>query len=98
MKVQHDDPKLQQLESVPGCTTKMDRSLVRAFRKALNLLRNVANETELYQWHSYHFEKLKGKRAHQRSLRLHNQWRLIVEIKEEQGGNVIVVKGIEDYH
>ncbi len=45
------------------------------------------------------FEKLKGKRAHQRSLRINSQWRLIIELREiEDGNKVAVMIAIEDYH
>ncbi|MBX6316083.1 MAG: type II toxin-antitoxin system RelE/ParE family toxin [Isosphaeraceae bacterium] len=44
------------------------------------------------------FEKLKGNRSHQRSMRLNRQWRLIVEIKASNPRNIIVVVGIEDDH
>jgi len=98
MKVHHDDADLERLESDPEFTAGLDKGLVRAFCKVLNLARGVSNEVGLYKWRGLNFEKLKGKRAHQRSIRLNDQWRLIVEIEEEDDGNVLVVKGIEDYH
>lgn len=47
---------------------------------------------------SLHFEKLKGQRAGQRSIRLNRQWRLIVVIEHDDQGKSIVVLDIEDYH
>ena len=47
---------------------------------------------------SLRFEKLKGDRSHQHSLRLNNQWRLIIEIQKADPKNIIVVLDIEDYH
>ena len=47
---------------------------------------------------SLHFEKLKGNRNHQRSLRLNKQWRLILEIQQSTDGKLVVVISIEDYH
>ncbi len=44
------------------------------------------------------FERLKGRRRHQRSLRLNRQFRLIVEVEARPGGNLIALKSIEDYH
>jgi toxin HigB-1 len=46
------------------------------------------------------FEKLSGKRAKQgqRSLRLNNQWRLIVTVDEDEQGNYLTIIDIEDYH
>ena len=46
---------------------------------------------------SLHYEKLKGRRAHQRSMRLNDQFRLILEI-EIVNDRTIVVVSVEDYH
>ena len=44
------------------------------------------------------FEKLKGKRAHQHSLRLNDQWRLIIELRGKGPRKIIGVVEIADYH
>lgn len=61
-------------------------------------LRDAEDERDLYALKSLHFEKLKGARAHQRSLRLNDQFRLIVEIVPTGARNAVVVVSIEDYH
>lgn len=98
MDVGHDDKDLEALEHDPEHKSGFDRSLVRQFRKVMNLVRRVQHETELYAWKGLRFKKLSGNRAHQRSLRLNDQWRLIVEIEDGGPGHTCVVKGIEDYH
>jgi toxin HigB-1 len=98
MDVRHDDDELARLESDPNFTGGRDRSIVRSFRKVLALVRGVPDETGLYQWKSLRFEKLKGDRKHERSLRLNAVWRLIVEIEDGPNGNCMVVKQIENYH
>jgi proteic killer suppression protein len=47
---------------------------------------------------SLHFEKLKGARSHQHSMRLNAQYRLIVELHGKGQEKVVYVVGIEDYH
>jgi proteic killer suppression protein len=98
MDVRHDDDDLARLERDPGFTNGMDRQLVRSFRKAMILVRGIENEKGLYSWPSLHFEKLKGDRKHQRSIRLHGGFRLIVDIEERANGNCMVVKEIDNYH
>lgn len=100
MDVRHDDAELARIESDPDYSGGLATPVVRAFRKVMNIIRSVQNETELYQWKGLRFEKLKGSRSHQCSLRLNDQWRLIVEIEERAGANnnLCAVKGIEDYH
>lgn len=51
-----------------------------------------------YALKALHYEKLKGNRSHQHSMRLTKQWRLILEIKQAEAGKIIIVVSIEDYH
>jgi proteic killer suppression protein len=79
-------------------TGGLDRSIVRAFRKIVGFVVQANDERDLYAYKALHFEKLKGNRSHQRSLRLNKQFRLIIEIRPMRPKNVVVVIGIEDYH
>jgi proteic killer suppression protein len=47
---------------------------------------------------AYHFKKLSGTRAGQYSIRLNDQWRLIIEYVMEGGKKVVSVVEITDYH
>lgn len=98
MDVRHDDDDLARLEADPEYTAGLDRAIVFGFRKVMIVLRAVKHEGEIYNWPSLRFEKLSGKRQHQRSIRINAQWRLIVEIEQGKHGHCIVIKGIEDYH
>ncbi len=72
--------------------------LVRRYRKVMGAIRAASDERDLYKMKSLRFEKLKGKRRHQRSLRLNDQWRLIVQIVGQHPQKRIRVIAIEDYH
>ncbi len=98
MEVSFGDDALDLLETDPQARTAWDHKVVRAYRKVMNFIRQAADERDLYTWKSLNFEKLKGSRSHQHSLRLNDQWRLIVEIRKASPRNVIHVVGIEDYH
>jgi proteic killer suppression protein len=71
---------------------------VRAFRKVMQAIGAAKDERDFYANKGLHFEKLKGRRAGQRSFRLNRQWRLIVEIEKDAAGNAVLVLDIEDYH
>ncbi|MBW4616698.1 MAG: type II toxin-antitoxin system RelE/ParE family toxin [Desmonostoc vinosum HA7617-LM4] len=60
----------------------------------------AVDERDLYAQKGLRFEKFKGKRAkqEQRSLRLTDQWRLIVTVDEDDQGNSLTIIDIEDYH
>ncbi len=73
-------------------------TLVKAFRKRMQFLRAAKTEQDLRNWKALHFEKLKGQRKDERSVRLNDQWRLILKLEQATNGPQIVVVGITDYH
>ncbi len=61
-------------------------------------IRAAADERDFYAMKSLHYEKLAAPRDHQHSMRLNDQYRLIIEVAEESETKHIIVVGIEDYH
>jgi proteic killer suppression protein len=98
MLLEFEDDDLVRLYTEPGFAGVWAKDVVRAFRKVLNLVANAADERDLYAVKSLHFEKLKGKRIGQSSLRLNKQWRLIVQLRDSDAGRIVVIKEIVDYH
>ena len=98
MDVRFADDDLDRLETDAKFNAGFDVSIVRRFRKTMQLIRAAPDERTFYQMKSLHYEKLKGKRSHQRSMRLNDQWRLIVEIEHQEGGKLAVIVSIKDYH
>ena len=99
MDVKYVDPDLDRLETDENYKAGLDAKIVEKFRKTMQLIRAAPDERTFYAFKSLHFEKLKGKRSHQRSMRLNDQWRLILEIeKRADEGNLVVIVSIEDYH
>lgn len=72
--------------------------IARAFRKRLQFIRSSSDERDFYAWRSARFEKLQGKRGHQYSMRLNDQWRLILEMEGDSPKKIVWVVAIEDYH
>lgn len=97
MLVRFADRKLARLETDPAYTAGFGRDVVRAFRKRLQVIRAAADERDFYAMKSLHYEKLKGDRARQRSMRLNDQWRLVLHI-DDAGPRTVVVVSVEDYH
>jgi proteic killer suppression protein len=100
MRYRHADDDLRRLDEDPLYNAGLPRNLVRAYRVRMNAIRVAVNENDLRAIKSYHFEKLKGDRKGQYSIRLNRQFRLIFAIEEEPHGHThtIVILGIEDYH
>ena len=98
MDVEFPNQELDRLELEPGFNAGFSRAVVRAFRKRMQMIRAALDERAFHQLRSLHFEKLKGKRSHQYSMRLNEQWRLVLELHKRGRGTVVVIVDIEDYH
>lgn len=98
MEVEFDDPDLDRLEVDASFTAGLAQPIVRGFRKVLQAIRAATDERDLYRLKGLRFEKLKGSRQYQHSLRINRQWRLIVELRGEGRAKRIGIVGIEDYH
>lgn len=77
---------------------KYGPELVRAFRKKVALLQAVQDERELREHKALRLEKLRGDLAGHHSIRLNDQWRLIIRIAKDDQGKVVLIIEIVDYH
>lgn len=98
MDVEFDDDELRRLEAEEEFTAGFEQPVVRKFRQRMQLLHAAPDERDFYALKSLHFEKLKGDRSHQRSMRLTKKWRLIVELADQGERKLVRVISIEDYH
>ncbi|MFZ2492264.1 MAG: type II toxin-antitoxin system RelE/ParE family toxin [Thermoanaerobaculia bacterium] len=89
---------MRELEWNAQYTAGYQPALVKAFRKRMQAIRAAHSEIDLAAIRGNRFEKLKGDRSHQYSVRLNDQYRLILEIEEQGTQRALVVVGIEDYH
>ena len=98
MEVEFKNTDLDRLEIEARFTAGFAASVVSAYRKRLQMIQSAHDERDFYNMRSLRFEKLKGERAHQHSLRLNDQWRLILELRGKGQDKIVYVIGIEDYH
>jgi proteic killer suppression protein len=76
----------------------MGSDLVNHFRRKMAVVANAADERDLIAMRSLRFEKLIGDRAGQHSIRLNDQWRLILRFRTNDDGRVAVIVELVDYH
>ena len=98
MEIVFQDDSLDRLETDAEYDGGLPAAVVRSYRKRLQAIRAASDERDLYAIRSHRFKKLKGKKSHQHAMRLNNQWRLVVEIREGSPKNLIAVIAVEDYH
>lgn len=75
-------------------------AVIKGFFHVMSLIKSMPNEGDLYSFKSLHYEKLKGARGKQgeRSLRLNDQWRLIIKLETDPRGKAILVLEIGDHY
>ena len=101
MEVKFLDAKLDRLETDPKFDGGFAQAIVRSYRKTMAFIRAAPDERALWQMRSLRFEKLKGDRVGDCSLRLNDQWRLILRLEADEKAThakVVCVVKIEDYH
>lgn len=98
MHFEFADDDLHRLYTERGFTGELDLALVKAFRKRVGQISEAPDERTFYALKSMHFEKLEGKRAGQHSMKLNDQYRLIVELVGLGKGKSVRIIEITDYH
>ena len=98
MKARFEDEDLDRLETDAGFTARLQPSVVRAFRMRILQIRSAPDERTLRALKSLHFEKMKRGNPGDHSMRLNDQWRLIVRLEGEGEEKCVVVIRITDYH
>ena len=98
MRFKFKSRKLAALYAEEKGAHKFPPAVVDAFFDVMGIIDAAFDERDLYALKGLHYEKLKGVRKHQHSIRLNQQYRLIVEVERDDQGRYILIIGIEDYH
>src|SRR5216683_4896627 len=98
MDVSFGDQSLDRLETDAAFSAGFGDSVVKAYRKRMQQIRAATDERTYYALRSLHFEKLHGDRDGQHSMRLNDQWRLILELRGKAPMKVVQIIEIVDYH
>jgi len=98
MEVVFADPDLAKIETDEAAQMRLPVGVIKSARRKLVVLRAAPDERALRNWKSLHYEKLKGDREGERSIRLNDQFRMILTIDGEAPTLTATVKSIEDYH
>ena len=97
MEIVFADADLAKIETEEAGDTRLPVGVIKSARRKLTLLRAALDDRSLRTWKSLHYEKLKGDRDHQRSIRLNDQYRLILSLNTETPPTITIL-AIEDYH
>lgn len=92
------DSTLELIETENAGQTRLPVPVIKSARRKLTVLRAAPDDRALRNWKSLHYEKLKGDRDGQRSIRLNDQYRMVLKLDETTTPPTVTVIAIEDYH
>ena len=98
MDVVFANPELDRLETDPEFNAGLSKEIVKAFRRRMQQVRAARDSRDLYASRGARAEKLKGSMKGLTSLRLNNQFRLIIRITNSGSGEVVEIRDVTDYH
>ncbi len=78
--------------------SRFGTDVVKAYRKKVGLLVAAKDERDLTNMNSLRYKKLVADRAGQHSIRLNDQWRLILNVITADDGKTMLILEIVDYH
>ena len=98
MEVVFADAALALIETDQAGKTRLSVAIIKSARRKLTIFRAAPDERSLRNWKSLNYEKLKGGRDGQRSVRLNDQFRMVFTLDDETKPPTITILSIEDYH
>ncbi|MBS0182284.1 MAG: type II toxin-antitoxin system RelE/ParE family toxin [Nitrospira sp.] len=98
MKIQFHDTRLALIKTDRAFETKLPFGVIKSCRDKLVVLEAAPDERTLRNWKSLHYEKLKGDREGQRSIRINDQYRLIFTLDDSQSPPTLTILEVDDYH
>lgn len=98
MNVECVDKDLAEVEFEADASAGLSQPIVKAFRRRIQQIRAASDERQFYANRGMKFEQMSGKRKHQHSMRLNDQYRLIVEMAGKGADKIVRIIGVEDYH
>ena len=89
---------LQRLHDMEDGSEAYPPEVVTRFFTVIGIISAAQDLRDIRANKALRLEKLKGRRNNQHSLRLNNQWRLVIELEKQADGTMIWIIEIADYH
>lgn len=98
MEIEFADSTLASIETADAGSTGLPVPVIKAARRKLVVLRAATDDRVLRNWKSLHYEKLKGTRSGQRSIRVNEKYRIVFTLDSDTDPQKATILAIEDYH
>lgn len=98
MEFRFKDKKLEKLYTEEVGARFYPPAVINKFFELMATIDAAPDEREFYRLKSLHFEKLRGERENQYSMRLNRQYRLILTLETDKDGRYVLVVEISDHY
>jgi proteic killer suppression protein len=98
MRIVFGADELALIETDEAGATRLPVAVIKSARRKLTVLRATTDDRSLRNWRSLRYEKLKGNREGQRSIRINDQYRMVFRLEDGTDPPTITILSIEDYH
>ena len=98
MEIEFADADLALIETDDAAKTKLPIAVIKSARRKLTALRAAPDDRSLRNWKSLHYEKLKGDRKGQRSIRVNQNYRIVFLLDSATEPQIATILSVEDYH
>jgi proteic killer suppression protein len=99
VRFEFEDEELEHLAFEPDFRIRRwSQDVTHAYRRVINLISSASSEHDLRQFKGLRLEKLKGKRAGTSSVRINDQYRLVLRFQTDDDGRLAVIIEAVDYH
>ena len=98
MEIEFQNKTLALLLTNRAAETRLPMAVISSFRRKIGVIRAAPDERTLRNWKSLHYEKLKGGRDGQFSIRLNDQWRIVFTVNTECDPPKMLILEVVDYH
>lgn len=98
MEIEFEGEEYRRLETDANFTNNFSGPVVKKYRMRVAQIRAALDRRDLMAIRSVRLKKLKGDRAGQYSLRLNDQWRLIVRFVSRSSSETVRIVEVTDYH
>src|SRR5690242_11634345 len=98
MEVEFRDSKLALIETDRAAETKLPLSVINSARRKLIMIRAAPDERTMRNWKSLHYEQMSRNRQGERSIRLNEQWRMMLEIDTKRNPPKAIIREIMNHY
>jgi proteic killer suppression protein len=98
MEIEYRDKRLALIPTDRAAETRLPIAVIKSLREKLILISAAPDERTLRNWKSLRYEQLKGNRQGQKSIRLNDQYRLLLEVDDSRSPPKAILLDVEDYH